>query len=419
MAAESGRNLLYAQSGGVTAVINATAGSVIETAREKLDGSVLAARNGILGALREQLYDTSVESPQAIAALRYRPGGVFGSCRYKMPDPKDGLYDRLFKVFDAHRIGYFLYNGGNDSQDTTHRVSQAAALRGYDLTCVGIPKTVDNDLATTDNCPGFGSVARYVATSIGEAALDVASMCETSTKVFILEVMGRHAGWITAACGLAGQGDDAPHLLLFPEIPFDQEDFLDRVDATVQSQGYCVIGTSEGIRDASGQFLSAAGSTDAFGHSQLGGVAPRLARMITDQKGHKCHWAVADYLQRAARHLASATDVEQSRAVGAAAVEFALAGEDGAIPVIVRDSDRPYRWHIGKAQVDSTANVEKTLPREYISADGYGITDACRRYLEPLVEGQDPPPCDGGLPRRTELRMQLLDPLLPPWREAG
>ena len=421
------KNLLYAQSGGVTAVINATAGAVLETAREARDagqiGKVFAARNGILGALSEEIYDTSVESDEAVAALRYRPGGAFGSCRYKLPQPDAGdgassdLYDRLFAVLEAHQIHHLLYNGGNDSQDTTNRITQAANARGYDLTCVGIPKTVDNDLAGTDCCPGFGSVAKYVATSIGEAALDVASMSETSTKVFILEVMGRNAGWIVAACGLAGASEDeAPHILLFPEKPFDEQDFLERVRAVSERHGYCVIGASEGVRDAAGNFLAEAGGKDAFGHAQLGGVAPRLAEMVQRQLQLKCHWAVADYLQRSARHLASATDVEHARAVGEAAVQFALQGDSGTLPVIVRGSDNPYRWHIEQAAVADSANLEKTLPPPYLSDSGYGISDACRTYLSPLVQGEDWPPYEHGLPQRTPLKLQLLPSKLPPWQ---
>lgn len=419
-----GENLLYAQSGGVTSVINATAGAVIRSARAQRGriGRVLAARSGVLGLLREQIYDTDVESDEAIAALRHRPGGVFGSCRYKLPAP-DGadakaLYERLFAVLEAHRVRYLLYNGGNDSQSTVHKLSQAAAARGCPLTCIGIPKTVDNDLVNTDSCPGFGSVARYVAVSIGEASLDVASMCETSTRVFILEVMGRHAGWIVAACGLAGSGEgEPPHLLLFPEVAFDEADFLKTVSACIDRHGYCVIGASEGVRDADGKFLAEAGSTDAFGHAQLGGVAPRLAQLIQQRLGQKCHWAVADYLQRSARHLSSGTDLQHAEAVGEAAVQYALDGEDGTMPVIVRDSDVPYRWHIGKAQVAAAAELEKKVPEHFRRADGYGISDAGRAYLAPLIEGEDAPPSVGGLPLRVALKLKLLPAKLPRWQE--
>ncbi|MGH8162222.1 MAG: 6-phosphofructokinase [Gammaproteobacteria bacterium] len=417
----SKRNAFYAQSGGVTAVINATAAAVIETARANRGaiGKLYAGRNGILGALREELYDTGRESRSAVAALKHTPGGAFGSCRYKLEGIAEsrGEYERLIAVFRAHDIGYFFYNGGNDSADTTLKVSRIGRELGYPLACIGIPKTVDNDLAVTDCSPGFGSVAKYVAVSTREAALDVASMAETSTKVFILEVMGRHAGWIAAAAGLAGSGrDEAPHLILFPERAFDRKDFLARVDACVKRNGYCVVVASEGVRDADGKFLSEAGTQDAFGHAQLGGLAPRLAGMVADALGYKYHWAVADYLQRSARHIASQTDLEQAIAVGRAAVEFAVAGENAVMPVIERRSDKPYRWRIKKAPVERIANHEKKLPKSFIRPDGYGITAAARRYLAPLVAGEAWPPFKDGLPTCATLKLQRVPQKLPPWK---
>ena len=400
-------NAFYAQSGGVTAVINASACGVLETARAnpKRIGTVFAGRNGILGALREELIDTGHASDAAVAALRHTPGGAFGSCRYKLANPAedDRQYARLLEVFRAHNIGYFFYNGGGDSQDTAHKVATFGARRGHPVVCVGIPKTVDNDLPCTDTCPGFGSVAKYVATSVREAAMDVASMCETSTKVFILEVMGRHAGWIAAAGGLAGRRPgDAPHLILFPEVPFDAADFLRRVRDTVRRVGYCVVVASEGTRDANGAFLAESGRRDAFGHAQLGGVAPRLAELVQTELGFKHHWAVADYLQRSARHIASATDVRQAHAVGAAAVELALAGRNAVMPVIVRECDQPYRWRIGSVPLARVANVERKLPKAFISSTGYGITAAARRCLAPLIAGEDAPPFQDGLPDYAE-----------------
>ncbi len=414
------RNAFYAQSGGVTAVINATAAAVIETAREHRDviGRVYAGRNGILGALREELIDTARESRAAINALKHTPGGAFGSCRYKLKSLEESRaqYQRLIEVFRAHDIHYFFYNGGNDSADTAWKVSQLGRATGYPLTCIGIPKTVDNDLVVTDNCPGFGSVAKYVAVSTREAALDVVSMAETSTRVFILEVMGRHAGWIAAAAGLAGSGaDQAPHLILFPERSFDRADFLRRVDACVKKHGYCVVVASEGVRDAEGQFLSEAGTRDAFGHAQLGGLAPQLAGMVKEELGYKYHWAVADYLQRSARHIASQTDLEHALAVGRAAVEYAAAGANAVMPVIERRSDSPYRWRIVKAPLGRIANREKKLPAGFIRRDGYGITEKARRYLAPLIAGEAYPPYQRGLPKYVTLKQELVPRKLPAW----
>jgi 6-phosphofructokinase len=402
-------NVFYAQSGGVTAVINATACGVIETARKHKTriGKVYAGRDGIIGALTEDLIDTSKESPAAIRALRHTPAGAFGSCRYKLKglDENRAQYERLLEVFKAHNIGYFFYNGGNDSADTAYKVSQISGALGYPVICVGIPKTVDNDLVVTDCCPGFGSVAKYVATSIREAGYDVASMARTSTKVFVLEVMGRHAGWITAACGLAAEKDgDAPQILLFPEITFDAEKFLARVDAVVKRHGYCAIGVSEGIRGADGKFLSESGLKDAFGHAQLGGVAPQIANLVKEKLGYKYHWAVADYLQRAARHIASKTDAQQAYAVGKAAVELALQGRNAVMPVIVRKSNKPYKWTVEAAELKNIANREKMMPRDFITDDGFHITAKCRQYLSPLIAGEDYPPFKNGLPDYIRLK---------------
>ena len=397
------RNAFYAQSGGVTAVINATACGVIQAARANADriGTVFAGKNGILGALREELIDTGGLTDAEVALLRHTPGGAFGSCRYKLAalDENEKEYRRLIDVFRAHDIGYFFYNGGGDSQDTANKVSLLGDRLGYPINCIGIPKTVDNDLPLTDTCPGFGSVAKYVAISVREAALDVASMCETSTKVFILEVMGRHAGWIAAAGGLAKTGrHGAPHVIVLPEVPFDEARFLQKTRDAVDRVGYCVIVVSEGARYPDGRFLSDSGTADAFGHAQLGGVAPMLAELVRARLGFKFHWAVADYLQRAARHIASATDVEQAYAVGRHAVELALAGKDSVMATIVRTSDAPYRWKLGDAPLERVANVERKMPKSFISRDGFGITAVARRYLEPLIAGEDYPPYAAGLP---------------------
>ena len=416
------KNIFYAQSGGVTAVINATACGVIETARKSRQvGKVLAGKNGIIGALREELIDTSKESAKAIAGLRHTPSGAFGSCRYKLKSLEENAaeYRRLIDVFRAHDIGYFFYNGGGDSQDTAHKVSQLSTTMGHPITCIGIPKTVDNDLPITDTCPGFGSVAKYVAVSTREAGLDVASMAESSTKVFVLEVMGRHAGWIAAAGGLARDSASAPpHVILFPEIAFDEKAFLAKVKATVDKVGYCVIVASEGAQYADGRFLADAGMKDAFGHTQLGGVAPTLVDMIKAEHGYKCHWSVADYLQRAARHIASATDVEQAYAVGKAAVTFALDGKNAVMPVIQRKRSKPYRWDIGEAPLGKVANVEKMMPRSFISKDGFGITARTREYLSPLIQGEDYPPYRDGLPQYVRLKNQLVRKKLPAFKSV-
>ncbi|MDB5731567.1 MAG: 6-phosphofructokinase [Variovorax sp.] len=409
-------NAFYAQSGGVTAVINASACGVIETARRHPEriGTVYAGRNGILGALAEDLIDTGAEPPEAIAALRSTPSGAFGSCRYKLKslDAHRREYERLIEVFKAHGIGFFFYNGGGDSADTCHKVSQLSQSMGYPLAAIHIPKTIDNDLPLTDCCPGFGSVAKYVAVSTLEASFDVRSMAASSTKVFVLEVMGRHAGWIAAAGGLV-EAQGVPVVVLFPEIAFDEARFLARVDALVRRHGYCTVVVSEGCHHPDGTFLAEQGTRDAFGHAQLGGAAPVVAQMVKRALGHKFHWAVADYLQRSARHIASATDVRQAYAVGQRAVELALEGHNAVMPTIERTSDAPYAWRLGAAPLAAVANAEKKMPREFISEDGYGITEACRRYLLPLIEGEDYPAYRDGLPVYATLRNVAIEKKLP------
>lgn len=404
--------LLYAQSGGVTAVINASASAVLAQARVRRV-PVLAGKNGILGVLREQLLDTASMTIGEIKALAHTPGGAFGSCRYKLKSLEQDAakYRRLLDVFEAHDIRYFLYNGGNDSADTALKISQLAQRSGYQLTCVAVPKTVDNDLVLTDSCPGFGSAARYTAVSVMEAAIDMAAMSETSTKVFVYEVMGRHAGWLAAAAGLAGEGaKDAPHIILFPERAFDRAAFLAKVRDTVTKLGYCVVVVSEGVKTPDGTFLARSeGSVDAFGHSQLGGAGPLLAGMVKDELGLKVHWAVPDYLQRSGRHLASQTDLDHALAVGRAAVELALAGNNGVMPAIVRTSDEPYRWHIDPVPLSRVANAEKKMPDAFIRKDGFGITAACRRYLSPLVQGAAPVPLGrNGLPLHLTLDLPMV-----------
>ena len=409
----SQKNAFYAQSGGVTSVINASACGVIETCRQHSDriGKVYAGHNGIIGALSEELIDTSRESDADIAALKKTPSGAFGSCRFKLKGLEENRreYERLIEVFKAHDIGYFFYNGGGDSADTCYKVSQLSEKLGYPVQAIHIPKTVDNDLPITDNCPGFGSVAKYIAVSALEASFDVRSMAKTSTKVFILEVMGRHAGWIAAAGGLV-EDYGIPVLLLLPEINFDQDKFVAAVRRKVGEHGYCTIVVSEGAKHADGKFLAEQGTRDSFGHAQLGGAAPVVANIIKQALGYKFHWAVADYLQRAARHLASATDLEQAYALGKSGVEMALTGKNSIMPTIHRVSNQPYRWEIGSANLSEVANVEKLMPMSFISDDGFGITDLCREYLYPLIKGEAYPDYDErGMPRYVVLKNELID----------
>ncbi len=406
---EPAQNAFYAQSGGVTAVINASASGLIETARKhkKKIANVYAGRNGIIGALTEDLIDTSKESATTIRALRHTPSGAFGSCRFKLKSLVDNRreYERLIEVFKAHNIGYFFYNGGGDSADTCLKVSQLSETMGYPIKAIHVPKTVDNDLPITDNCPGFGSVAKYVAISTQEASFDVASMCKTSTKVFIVEVMGRHAGWIAAAGGLASTKDNPiPTIILFPEVEFDQARFLARVSDMVKKHGYCTVVVSEGVHWSDGRFLADTGLKDAFGHAQLGGAATVIAGMVQGELGLKNHWAVADYLQRAARHIASKTDVDMAYAMGKAAVQFAIKGHNSVMPTIKRLSNKPFKWKVGMAALDKVANVEKMMPMNFISKDGYGITHACKNYLEPLIKGEDYPPYKDGMPKYVRIK---------------
>jgi len=417
------KNIFYAQSGGVTAVINATACGVIETARQYSAqlGTVLAGKDGILGALQENLIDTAFEPDTLIAGLKYTPGGAFGSCRFKLKALQENRepYQRLLEVFDAHNIGYFFYNGGGDSQDTAHKVSIMAREMGYPLQCIGIPKTIDNDLPITDTCPGFGSVAKYVAISAREASLDIASMCTTSTKVFVLEVMGRHAGWIAAAGGLYSEAaETGPQIILFPEVPLKKSEFLQKVQQCVEHYGYCSIVTSEGIRNEQGEFLSKGNSIDAFGHAQLGGAAPVISQLIKQELDYKYHWAVSDYLQRSARHIASQVDVDQAYQLGCSAVTAALAGKSDIMLTIQRESQRPYQWSIGEVPLAEVANQEKMLPRDFISADGFFITEQCREYMLPLIQGEAYPLYSNGLPAYVTLNNNLVKKTLAAYRPS-
>ena len=414
------KNAFYAQSGGVTSVINATAASVILEAKKYKTkiGKVYAGKNGILGALREELIDTSKETISAINSLKSTPGGAFGSCRFKLKSFEENKkeYTRLVEVFKAHNIGYFFYNGGNDSADTAFKVSQISKKLGYQINCIAIPKTVDNDLAKTDCCPGFGSAAKYIATSIMEASLDVASMSETSTKVFILEVMGRHAGWMAASSALArNKKNDAPHIILLPEIVFNQKKFLNKVGDVVKNNNYCVIVASEGVKNSKGKFLTESDTKDAFGHSQLGGVAPYLSALISKKLKLKNHWAVSDYLQRSARHISSKTDLLHAQAVGIYAVKYAVRGMNGVMPIIVRSKSKEYSWKIMPASLSQIANVEKKLPNSFISKDGFNVTKKAIEYLQPLIQGEAFPKFKKGIPNVQKLKLIAVKKKLTDW----
>jgi len=406
------QNAIYAQSGGVTSVINATASAVIETSRKsKKINKLYAGKDGIIGILNEELIDTSLENSYDIKKLMHTPGGAFGSCRHKLKDVNQSKreYERLIDVFKAHNIGYFFYNGGGDSQDTSNKIAQYTRDAGFPVTCIGIPKTIDNDLPYTDNCPGFGSVAKYIATSTKEAALDVKSMSKSSTKVFIFEVMGRHAGWLAASAGLAkSKNNSAPHIILLPEVTFNEKLFLKKVKEVVKKEDYCVIVVSEGAKYKNGKFLADAGTVDSFGHKQLGGVAPRIADMISNKLGFKYHWAVSDYLQRSARHISSQVDLDHAYAVGKAAVEYASSGENAIMPIIVRKKNKPYSWEVGKVALSKVANIEKKMPRNFISKDGFGITQSCKNYLSPLIQGEAWAPFEDGVIQTASLKNKLI-----------
>jgi len=407
-------NIFYAQSGGVTPVINATAAGVIDAYNQnrKSFGKLYIGKNGILGALKEELIDISMENKSELALLKQTPGGAFGSCRLKLNDFKKSIkdFERIYEVFKKHNIRYFFYNGGGDSQDTTNKVSKFFKERNYSIVCIGLPKTIDNDLPVTDNCPGFGSVAKYIATSTLEASLDVKSMCETSTKVFILEVMGRHAGWLAASAGVIKEKTgDAPHLILLPEIKFNQSLFLKKVKEATIKYGYCVIVASEGIKDGKNKFLSDSGLKDSFGHAQLGGVAPILSSIITEKLKYKVHWAVSDYLQRAARHIASKVDVNQAYTLGLESIKLAKTDINNIMLTIKNDSTRQnYKWSISSTNLDNVANVEKMLPKSFIKSNNFEITNSCKQYILNLIQGEDYPTYQNGFPKYAKLKCETI-----------
>ncbi len=415
-------NIFYAQSGGVTPVINATAAGVIDAYNQnkKSFGKLYIGKNGILGALNEELIDISKEDKAQLALLKQTPGGAFGSCRLKLSDFKKSKkdFDRLYEVFKKHNIRYFFYNGGGDSQDTTNKVSKFFKEKNHSIICIGLPKTIDNDLPITDNCPGFGSVAKYIATSTLEASLDVKSMCETSTKVFILEVMGRHAGWLAASAGVIKEkAGDAPHLILFPEIQFNRSSFLKKVKETTIKYGYCVIVASEGIKDSKNKFLSDSGLKDSFGHAQLGGVAPVLSSIISSELKYKVHWAVSDYLQRAARHIASKVDVQQAYALGLESIKVAkLDNNNIMLTIKSTKTKQKYKWSISSTNLNNVANVEKMLPKNFIKSNGFEITRSCKEYISNLIQGEDYPSYENGIPQYAKLECKTIKKKLPAYR---
>ena len=410
-------NAIYAQSGGVTSVINGSAyGVITEAMKADFIDKIYGGFQGINGILEENLIDLQEESPQTIEALRYTPGAALGSCRRKLPDLEKNRheFERIVQVLEAHDIRYFFYNGGNDSMDTVCKVSRIAVKMGYELIGIGVPKTVDNDLPVTDNCPGFGSTAKYNAISILEGGIDVASMYRDSTKVFVMETMGRHAGWIAAATALARrERDDPPHLILLPERAFVEKRFLVKVEEVVSRNGFCVVAVSEGSKGEDGRFLSESGSTDQFGHVQLGGVTHVVQSLIKENLGLKTHGALLDYCQRSGRHLSSRVDLEQAIACGQHAVAIAKEQLNGQMVILVRENDDPYRWSVGHTDAVNIANQEKLLPDSYISSDGFDITEAFIKYCRPLIEGEDFPPFSAGIPQYGRLKKKFVPKKLP------
>ena len=415
-------NLLYLQSGGVSSVINVSACGVLEEAyrHSQLITGIYSAAFGIHGLLNEEIYDVTNLNKETLRAIRCMPGGVFGSSRHRIVDAHedDSEYQRLLNIFRAHGISCFLYNGGGGSMAAAEKIADYCRTLNFPISCIGIPKTIDNDMEQTDNCPGYGSVAKFTATTTREAGLDVASTYTSSTKVLLMEVMGRHAGWIAAAAGLAQQEvDDPPHLIIFPERPLNKKDFLNKVDECVKRIGYCVVIVAEGARGEDGEYINA--NVTSSGHRQLGGAAMVLAILIKELLGYKYHCVISDYLQRSARHLSSQVDVEHAYAVGSAAVRYALAGKDCVVPMITRISSSPYKWKINEVSLKVVANKEKFLPQSYISKDGYGISDTAREHILPLIQGEAYPIYQDGLPQMTRHRFPLLTKKLLPWKRRN
>lgn len=416
-------NLLVGQSGGPTSVINASVAGVIQEAGRHPDAieEIYGGLNGIFGMLNEDLIDLQEEKRQAIEGLKHTPAAALGTCRYKLDFKKKAEkaakdMDRLFEVFKAHNIRYFFYAGGNDSQDTSHKIHEEAVKRGWDMRVIGVPKTIDNDLPHTDHCPGYGSVIKYNATTVMEVGLDVGSMATDDGSCCIIEVMGRSAGWIAAGTVLAKRKpSDAPHIILLPEIPFDEAAFLAKVQATVAEHRYCIVVVGEGLKNAQGEEIGADKTRlDSFGHPVLSGAADRLAEIVQGRVSLKTRTVKLGYTQRAAAHFASETDVQEAFACGEAAVRAAVSGQSGQMVKIVRLQQDPYKWTTDLQPLGDIANVEHFLPRDWISEDGFMPNEKFIQYAAPLVVGEPKLATEGGLPKYTVLEKVRVDKVLPP-----
>jgi 6-phosphofructokinase 1 len=415
-------NLLVAQSGGPTAVINSSiAGVISEAGRHECIEEIYGGMNGVYGILQENLIDIGEENTKSIQSLKHTPAAALGTCRYKINFKTDAEQaekdmNRLFEVIEAHNIRYFFYAGGNDSQDTTNKVHLEAAKRGYDIRAIGVPKTIDNDLPHTDHTPGYGSVIKYNATTVMEVGADLRSQATDEGSCCIIEVMGRSAGWIAAGTVLAKEReDDPPHIILLPEIPFNETKFLVKAMDTVTKNGYCVVVVGEGLKDTEGNEIGADKTKlDAFGHPVLAGAAERLAEIVEPALNLKTRTVKLGYAQRAAAHYASQTDVDEAFACGEAAVRAAIEGQSGFMVKLVRESDEPYKWSTGLQPLEDIANQEAFIPRDWISEDGWLPNEKFEKYARPLIQGELHLPTKGGLPAFARLNKVAVDKVLPP-----
>ncbi|KUJ75795.1 6-phosphofructokinase [Thiomicrospira sp. XS5] len=417
------RNVIYAQAGGVTAVINASAAGVIEMVKRHPEkfGKVYAAINGIVGVLEERLTDASRFSEDTLDRLKTQPGAAFQACRFDLDgiDENPGQYQRVLEVFRTYDIGYFFYNGGNGSMVTAQKVADYCSAHGHPVTCIGVAKTIDNDLALSHCSPGFGSAAKYIATSLLEATMDLFSMHNTSTKFFALEAMGRNVGWLTIAGGLIKTAmPDVPLLILPAERPFERSKFLDRVQHLIDTKGYCVCIVSEGLMDMDGHYISIENveHTHNNDYTQLGGVAHTLSGLVSNTFNCKTHSAVPDYLQRSASHLVSQTDWEMAYRAGKAAVQAALDGKHGVLPVIEVIDTHPLVWRYKNVDLFEVADLEKSVPDEFLTEDGMDITPAAIDYLLPLIKGERHIQYCNGLPDIYPMQFELVEQQLPKYK---